>query len=222
MGGERFELTEEDIKWFDYFFESKEFAEALGIVWAYGSHTVDSFVVRCADRYIVERFAALVRKSRPVYSQIAYRQDDKNNPYKQWVCGIHFMHPFVLKIKDSGWVPVGHTERPYPKGEFNQEVFCKTYIKLHHSLSTSYDRNRDYVSPRMRVHGSVKVLTRINDFLSSKLGISKKRIQKHSRSNTTKHIQYGSKIEIPKILEYVDACKSLEKFYSLQLGYKSK
>lgn len=88
-----FNLTEEDIEWFDEFFQSEDFAEALTIVWGFGSHFVDSFAVRNADRTVVERFSQLVRKTRPLH---AYECKDKAKPYTQWVCGMHYLHPFVL------------------------------------------------------------------------------------------------------------------------------
>ncbi|MCM3571275.1 hypothetical protein [Neobacillus mesonae] len=50
---------------------------------------------------------------------------------------MHYMHPFVLKIKDMGWVAITHEDRPYPSGDFDEEVFIKTYIKLHHSFIVS-------------------------------------------------------------------------------------
>lgn len=118
----KFDLNEVDIEWFDDFFQSKDFAEALAIVWGFGSHLADSFVVRNADSTVVERFSQLVRKTRPLHP---YECKDKAKPYTQWVCGMHHLHPFVLKIKNMGWIGSNNEDKPYPKGSFDEEVFVK-------------------------------------------------------------------------------------------------
>ncbi|MBD7939654.1 hypothetical protein H9655_21660 [Cytobacillus sp. Sa5YUA1] len=214
-----FIFAEEDMKWFEDFIKSKEFAEALAIVWCYGTLSVDSFTVRCKNRSIVARFKELVRKTRPLRSQTAYIQSDKNKPYDQWVCSMHYMHPFVLQIKNMGWVPITYEDKPYPTGEFDDETFVKTYIKIHHALDSSYSKKIKYTRPRLRIHGTDNVLEKINNHLIGNLKIGKKKIQKINISNKTKYLQYTSKIEIPIILEYVQAQESIEKYNSLKLGY---
>lgn len=212
----KFNLTEEDIKWFDDFFQSKEFAEALAIVWGFGSHLADSFVVRNADSTVVERFSQLVRKTRPLHP---YECKDKAKPYTQWVCGMHHLHPFVLKIKSMGWVGSNNEDKPYPKGSFDEEVFVKMYIKLHHSLDKSYSTAKKYTRPRLRIHGTADVLSHISHFLFEQLNVGEKKVQNHKQTTRTKTLQYTSKLEIPQILNYVNAAESIKKFDSLKLGY---
>lgn len=218
-----FILSEDDRNWFDQFFKSKEFAEALGIVWGYGSEIIasHSFVIRCADYATVERFYKLVRKTRSVYSRVAYIQGDKNKPYDQWVCSMSLKHPFVEKIKAMGWVPIVKEDRSYPSGEFDEEVFIKTFIKLHHNIGTIYEKKIDYVKPRLKIHGTKNVLDRISQYLASQLGVGKKKVQNIGNTSRTKIIYYHSKKEIPQILSFVNAFDSLEKFKKFDLGYAS-
>ena len=217
MSRPKVQFDENDLKWFGDFYKSKEFSEALAIVWGYGSHFVDSFVVRNVNRQVVERFYSLVHKARPVHS---YLCTDKKKPYTQWVCGLHHQHPFVLKIKTMGWVPITHGDKPYPVGQFDEETFIKTYAQLHHSLDTSRSKETGYIRPRLRFHGTQGVLGRITVYLSERISVRKKKVQNHKVSDKTKTLQYTSKTEIPQILEYIGATASLEKYHSLELGYE--
>lgn len=218
---EYLKFTLEDQKWFNDFLESNEFAEALGIVWALGSNSDGTFNIRHSKREIIERFFTLVR-SRPLRSQTAYIQGNKNKPYEQWVSGMQAHHPFLVIVKNMGWAPINSENRPYPKGRFNEEIFCKTYIRLRHTLSTSYSRQKNYVRPQFYIHGSFDILTSISNFLTEQLGLTKKKIQNHSGSRVTKAIIYSSKVEVPKILRYIEAKDTLEKFKSLKLGYRDE
>lgn len=214
---QKVQFDENDLKWFDVFYKSNEFAEALAIVWGYGSHYVDSFAVRTVNRQVVERFHSLVHKARPVYS---YLCTDKKKSYIQWKCSLHHQHPFVLKIKTMGWIPIQHGDKPYPVGKFDEETFIKAYTQLHHSLDTSRSKETRYIRPRLRFHGTQGVLERITVYLSKSIGVKKKKIQNHHGTDKTKTLQYTSKREIPHILEYIGATASLEKYHSLQLGYE--
>jgi hypothetical protein len=217
MGSQKIQFDEDDMKWFDAFYESNEFAEALAIVWGHGSHLLDSFVVRTVNRQAVERFHSLVHKARPVHS---YLCTDKKKPYTQWKCSLHHQHPFVLKIQTMGWTPIQHNDKPYPVGQFDEKTFIKTYTQLHHSLDTSRSKEIEYIRPRLRFHGTQGVLERITVYLSESIGVKKKKVQNHHRTDKTKILQYTSKKEIPHILEYIGATASLEKYHSLQLGYE--
>lgn len=89
-------IHEDEHHWFDDFFHSMAFAEALGIVWGYGTESTGtdtgSFLIRCADYTTVKRFSTLVKDTRPVYHRVAYIRGDKNKPYDQWVCGMRSHH----------------------------------------------------------------------------------------------------------------------------------
>lgn len=43
-------------------------------------------------------------------------------------------HPFIRKAKELGWTPIQEKSRAFPKGEFNKEVFVKTYILMRHDV----------------------------------------------------------------------------------------
>ncbi|MDQ0860024.1 hypothetical protein [Bacillus sp. V2I10] len=118
-----------------------------------------------------------------------------------------------------GWVGNNHEDKPYPQGYFDEEVFIKTYIKLHHSLDTSYSKSIKYTRPRLRIHGTADVLSHISHFLFEQLNVGEKKVQNHKQTTRTKTLQYTSKLEIPQILNYIEAEESNKKFSSLKIGY---
>ncbi|MGR5905808.1 hypothetical protein ACT7DI_19980 [Bacillus paranthracis] len=66
-----------------------------------------------------------------------------------------------------------------PNGEFNKEIFVKTYILMRHDLGTMKEKrknNKIYVRPRLRIHGSTDILEHLNEFLFEELGIKKEEV----------------------------------------------
>ncbi|WP_394530928.1 hypothetical protein [Priestia aryabhattai] len=183
-----------------------------------GSHLINAFTVRNINRSIVERFHYLVDQNSHVYCR--EQSDGKGGLYSQYICSLHYKHPFVLKIKDMGWTPIRHQNRVYPEGDFDHEIFISTYVKNHHNIGTSYCRSRGYTRARLRINGSLDIITNINNFLANKLNIGVKNIQTHHNKERTKYIQYTSKTEIPIILTYIKAYDSIEKFRAFKLGFK--
>lgn len=212
----QFKYTPENEEWFENFVASDEFSEALGIVWKYGTEKLQYFMVRHKNFEIVNRFSRLVRGATPVKSQ--FRKEEGTI---EWHCNISLNHPFLLKIKQMGWMPRVKGERIYPKGEINHEVFIKTYMFMRHEVGTMKKKNRDgtvAICARLRVHGSRNMLKHINQHLHNVLGVSLKKLQTNDTIERAKTIYYQSKKEIPIILKYIDAKESLEKFNSFKLG----
>lgn len=200
----------------DKYFKSEQFAEALGIAWRYGSKR-HMFSVRHIDPEVVNRYAELIPGDLKVTSN--YRKD---KDYVQWECNIYLQHPFFLKMVELGWKPLFEQDRVYPKGEFDEDTFVKSYIRLHHDIGTTRVKVREsyFIKPRLRIHGSTDVLENIGDLLLNRIGIKKKKIQTDHKVQRAKTIHYQSKFEVPKILEFVGAAESLEKFNSFDLGYQ--
>ncbi|MRX56145.1 hypothetical protein GJU41_19490 [Bacillus idriensis] len=215
-----FRLTQEEEDWFTSFFKSDEFSEVLATLWALGSYSDNGFTIRHANRGLIERFSEMVMKTRPIRSQIAYIRSDKDRPYEQWVCSMHPHHPLVSKMKDMGWLPVQAENRPFPSGDLDEDVFCKAYIRLRHTLTTSYSKEKNYLRPQLYIYGSQEVLLRLTSFLCKRIGTKEKKVQHHSQTSITKTIIYSSKVEVPQILEYIEANGTLEKFRSLNFGYQ--
>ncbi|MGX5634128.1 hypothetical protein [Bacillus thuringiensis] len=214
---ERFQYTLENQEWFESFVKSDEFSKVLGIVWKYGSEKRDGFLIRHKNREIIDNFSSLIRGVTPVKS--LFRKD---KDFVEWYCNISLNHPFLLKIKQMGWKPRIEEERTYPKGEFNHEIFIKTYILMRHDVGTIRKKNKKgavAICARLRIHGSTDMLQHINQHLHNKLGVSFKKLQTDEKVERAKILCYQSKKEIPVILKYIDAKESLEKFNSFKLGY---
>ncbi|TKI43432.1 hypothetical protein [Bacillus mycoides] len=200
----------------DDYFKSEQFGEALGIAWRYGSKR-HMFSVRHIDKDVVNRYAELVPGNLKVTSN--YRKD---KDYTQWECNISISHPFFVKMLELGWKPLFEQDRIYPNGDFFEDAFVKSYIRLHHDIgSTRVKDNGDiFVKPRLRIHGSADVLEKIGDLLCKRIGVKKKKIQTDHKIERAKTIHYQSKVEVPKILAFVEATNSLEKYQSFKLGYQ--
>lgn len=212
----KFELTEEEQLWFDDFVKTDEFAEVLAIIWRYGAKRKDGFSIRNKRHWIVARFKDLVKRS----GSVRYCGFDED--YIYWESMINFNHPLVNKIVEMGWSPITEGNRSFPKGDFNKSVFVSTYILLLHDLGTIKEKNKKgiFIRPRLRIHGSVDVLNNISMVLHNELDIGLKKLQTDQKIPKAKTIYYQSKIEIPKILEFVGAAESLDRFNSLDLGYQ--
>lgn len=203
----------------DSFIKTDEFSIALGMVWRNGYETnvygYGYFQFTHKSKCIVEKFAdyfGKVIKSR-------FRED---KGYTEWYCSIRSDHPFVLKIKELGWAPIQEKSRPFPKGNFNKEIFVKTYILMRHDVGIMREKrpkNKIYVRPRLRIHGSTDILQHLNEFLSDELGIKKKKLQTDGKIPKAKTIYFQSYNDIERILKYVGATETLETFYSFDLGF---
>ncbi|MEW4150780.1 hypothetical protein Q0N88_11095 [Bacillus thuringiensis] len=213
---ESFRYTQEDKEWFECFVKSDEFSEALGIVWKYGAEGWYHFEVTHKKREIVDKFASLVKGATSVKSLFR-----KAKGYTMWTCNISLNHPFLIKIKEMGWTPRTEQERVYPKGEFNHEVFIKTYILMRHEVGMMQEKTKKGIKnrARLRIHGSIDVLQHINQHLHEELNITLKRLQSDGKVTRAKILTYQSNREIPDILKYVGAKAALEKFNSFELGY---
>lgn len=204
---------------FDIFFKTDRFGEALGIVWGFGSINKDYFSVRHIKRPIVDRFAELVENTSHVHSH--YRKE-KDHSY--WECHVSLQHPFFIKMKELGWAPMNVMERVYPKGDFDQAAFVKSYTRLHYDLGKIREKKPQgyYVRPRLRIHGSNDILLKINSYLYHELGIGIKKIQTDHKIERAKVIYFYSKKEIPKILEFMSSSEATEIYNSLKLGYQGE
>lgn len=202
----------------EQFFRSDEFAEALAMVWGFGSQHTTYFVLRSPNKEILNRFKQIVRN--PV-SMFDRNIDKEYGTYTQWNLVYNSNHPFILQIKKLGWTPKTHQVRNYPVGNFNEDVFVQTYIRLHYTLDTICAR-KQYIRPRIRINGSKNVLYGISTFLEQRLGIGKKKPQKHQKSTTTSTIYYHSREEIPIMLKYIEDFEALQKFESMKLGYVNR
>ncbi|WP_242291354.1 hypothetical protein [Bacillus cereus group sp. BfR-BA-01356] len=210
----KFKFTEEEQMRFNYFVTTDEFAEVLAIAWRYGSKRNDSFSIRSQRRWIVARFSELVERS----WSIRYCEYGGDEPY--WEGAVCLNHPLVNMLVEMGWSQVTKEERSFPIGDFNEIVFVKTFILLLHDLGTIREKRKGkiIVRPRLRIHGSVDVLNNIGRVLHNELNVGFKKLQSDQKVPRAKTVYFQSKFEIPKILEFVGATESLDKFNSLDLG----
>ncbi|MFI8709914.1 hypothetical protein ACIGHG_23380 [Bacillus sp. NPDC077411] len=202
-------------KWFAEFRKTDEFAAALAFVWRNGHESSGSFILSDDSYEYINEFCILING--------VVRSNKNNNLHiGDWYCTLGMKHPFVIEMVKMGWKSGSRYDREYPQGEFNDEVFIKTYIWLRHDLNRKKSKRRRgiYFSPRLRIYGSGHVLQRINQHLHKELGISTKTIQLESKKKNIKTINYQSVEEVPRILEYIGATESLERFYSFDLGYQ--
>ncbi|WP_249265527.1 hypothetical protein [Bacillus thuringiensis] len=149
---------------------------------------------------------------------IRYCEYGGDEPY--WEGAVCLNHPLVNMLVEMGWSQVTKEERSFPIGDFNEIVFVKTFILLLHDLGTIREKRkgRMIVRPRLRIHGSVDVLNNIGRVLHNELNVGFKKLQSDQKVPRAKTIYFQSKSEIPKILEFVGAAESLDKFNSLNLG----
>lgn len=215
----KFGLTEEEEKQFNEFLITDEFAEALAIAWRFGAKRKYAFSIRNKRKWIPQRFNQLITRSHALRYNESLCEKNCN-----WEVGINLKHPFVQTIKDMGWTPITEGNRVFPKGHFNEKVFVSMYIRLLHEVGTVKGRykNKIYIRPRLRIHGSVDVLNNIMRVLHDELDIGMKSIQTDHKIEQAKTVYYQSRKEIPKILEFAGAIDSLEEFYQLELGYETE
>lgn len=131
-------------------------------------------------------------------------------------------HPFIRKAKELGWTPIQEKSRSFPKGEFNKEVFVKAYILMRYDLGTIKEKrkkNKIYVRPRLRMHGSTDILEHLNKFMFDELGIKKKKLQTDRKISKAKTLYFQSYKDIESILKYIGASETLETLYSFNLGF---
>lgn len=206
-------------EWINTFVKTDEFSEALGIVWKFG-HIHESnkiFEISHKSRYIINRFSQLIDSA--THPQSRFR---KEKGFTEWYCSLNIDHPFIKTITHMGWTPRLKQERLFPKGDFNESVFVKTYIFIRHDLGIMRENSKGkiLIRPRLRIHGSVDVLNNICRVLHKDLGIPPKKLQTDLKIERAKTIYYQSKKDIPSILNYIEAKESLEKFNSFNLGYQ--
>ncbi|MEC2256555.1 hypothetical protein P9H08_07600 [Bacillus cereus] len=213
----RFRLTEEEELEFQEFLKSDQFAEALAISWRYGCKRASYFSIRNTRKDVPIRFCELIVGS----NSVSHFTREKEGKSDFWHTLINLRHPFYKIILEMGWTPIQEKNRVFPKGEFNEKVFVSTYIKLSHDLMTLTEKrkNRSYIRPRLRIHGSEDVLSNINRVLHQELGIGMKKLQTDHKIPQAKVISFQSKKEIPCILEFAGAMETLDKFHNLRLGY---
>ncbi len=57
-------------------------------------------------------------------------------------------HCFIRKVKELGWTPIQEKSKSFPKGDFNKEVFVKTYILMRHDVGIMREKrpkNKIYI-----------------------------------------------------------------------------
>ncbi|WP_259418282.1 hypothetical protein [Bacillus toyonensis] len=214
----KFKFTEEEQLRFDHFVKTDEFAEVLAISWRYGSKRNDGFSIRSQRKWIVARFSELVERS----WSIRYCEYGGDEPY--WEGAVCLNHPLVNMLVEMGWSQITKEERSFPKGDFNEIVFVKTFILLLHDLGTIQEKikGRMHIRPRLRIHGSVDVLNNIGRVLHREIDVGMKKLQSDQKVPRAKTIYFQSKKEIPMILEFAGATESLEKYDSFELGYQKE
>ncbi|MGP2423684.1 hypothetical protein ACTT1L_16930 [Bacillus sp. FH] len=207
------------VNWTDDFIKTDEFSEALGMVWrngyeksVYGDRY---FYFTHKSQVIVKRFADFFEKE----TRSRYRED---KGYVEWYTSINSSHPFIRKVKELGWTPIKEKSRAFPKGEFNKEIFVKTYILMRHDVGIMREKrpkNKIYIRPRLRIHGSTDILDHLNEFMFEELGIKKKKLQTDGKIPKAKTLYFQSYKDIESILKYIGASETLETLYSFDLGF---
>lgn len=191
----------------------------MGFVWRFGHiHTGDNrFELSHKSVQVVSRFSDLIYGATAPRS---YFRKDKG--FTEWECHFDLSNPFIIEARKMGWTPRLQQERLFPKGDFNESIFVKTYLLLRHDLGIMREKTKRgiLIRPRLRIHGSVDVLQNICRVLHQELDIKPKRLQTDTKIDRAKTIYYQSKKDIPAILYYIGAKESLEKYNSFHLGYQ--
>ncbi|MDY8166069.1 hypothetical protein [Bacillus thuringiensis] len=201
--------------WIDDFFKTEAFSEALGMVWRNGYEKAGYFHFTHKSQMVVKKFADFFGKE----TKSRYRAD---KGYVEWYMSMNGNHPFVKKVKELGWTPIQEKSRSFPKGDFNNEVFITTYILMRHDLGTIKEKkfkNKIYIRPRLRIHGSTDILEHLNEFMFEELRIKKKKLQTDGKVPKAKTLYFQSYKDIESILEYIGASETLETLYSFNLGF---
>lgn len=206
-------LTEKN--WIDNFIKTDAFSVALGMVWRNGYESAGYFQFTHKSQSMVKKFADFFGKE--VRSR--YRED---KGYVEWYMSMNSGHPFIRKVKELGWTPIQEKSRAFPKGEFNKEVFVKTYILMRHDVGIMREKrpkNKIYIRPRLRIHGSTDILEHLNEFMFEELGIKKKKLQTDGKIAKAKTLYFQSYKDIETILKYIGASDTLEMLYSFDIGF---
>lgn len=205
--------------WIDDFIKTDTFSEALAMVWRNGyesnvyGHGYFQFTHK--SQSIVKKFADFFGRE----TKSRYRED---KGYIEWYTTMKSSHPFIRKAKELGWTPIQEKSRSFPKGEFNKEIFVKTYILMRHDVGIMREKrpkNKIYIRPRLRIHGSTDILEHLNEFMFEELGIKKKKLQTDSKIPKAKTLYFQSYKDIENILKYIGASETLETLYSFDIGF---
>lgn len=180
------------------FFESKEFSEALGIVWGFGSLNNISLLLRHRDKELIDRFCGLVKITGEPF--MLNTQKDKI----QWAVTVNINSLFVQRILQLGYLNIAHVEeRPMPNGDFNLEAFLHTYAQLHYTYDSRKCSDGPSIRHRIRFYGSTEILQALNDYLHQEFGVSRKTIQNHKASTKMKMLYIQNNKEVPKVLDWL-------------------
>ncbi|MCU5173716.1 hypothetical protein [Bacillus paranthracis] len=201
--------------WIDDFVKTDTFSEALGMVWRNGYESSGYFQFAHKSQTMVRKFADFFGKE--VRSRFR-----KDKGYIEFYMTMNSDDPFIQKIKEFGWNPIKEKSRPFPYGEFNKEIFIKTYILMRHDVGIMREKrpkSRIYIRPRLRIHGSTDILNHLNDFMFEELGIKKKKLQTDGKIPKAKTLYFQSYKDIESILKYIGAWETLETLYSFDLGF---
>ncbi|MFD6509329.1 hypothetical protein [Bacillus sp. NPDC060175] len=202
-------------EWIEDFVKTNDFSVALGMVWRNGYESSGSFQFTHKSRDIVNKFADFFEKE----TKSRYREE---KGYVEWYTTMSSGHLFIQKIKELGWTPIQEKSRSFPNGEFNKEIFVKTYILMRHDVGIMREKrpkNKIYIRPRLRIHGSTDILEHLNEFMYKELGIKKKQLQTDGKIPKAKTVYFQSYKDIENILKYIGASETLEKLYSFDLGF---
>lgn len=208
-------FTKEFREQFHQITQTDEFAELLGIVWHFGnvSDTGNTFEIYHTDKEIVTKFSSLARGS--TILRLYYNSKLKS---WEWYCNIHIRHPLVAYINKIGWSSISWKERMYPQGYVKHNIFIRNYMLMRYDLKVITDHMKCQ-QIRIFIYGSYDILKKINEHLQKTLEIKYNQLLVHQ-----KHTEYVlcnySIIEIPIILEYMQAWEELDKFHFLNLNLK--
>ncbi|MEC0259335.1 hypothetical protein [Paenibacillus lautus] len=182
------------------FFESKEFAEALGIVWGFGSLNDTSLLLRHRDKGLIDRFCSLVKITGNIFPLTTQKEK------LQWSVTVNISSLFVQRIMSMGYQNIAHIEaRPMPSGEFHLPTFLHTYAQLHYTYDSRKCSDGPWIRHRIRFYGSTEILRALNDYLNQEFAVSRKTIQNHKSSNKMKMLYIQNNKEVPKVLEWLNA-----------------
>ncbi|WP_257141254.1 hypothetical protein [Bacillus toyonensis] len=147
----------------------------------------------------------------------------KDKGYVEWYMSMNNGYPFIRKAQEFGWTSIQEKSRLFPKGEFNKEIFVKTYILMRHNLGTIKEKrpkNKIYVRPCLRIHGLIDILEHLNNFMFDELGFKKKKLQTDWKILKAKTLLYfQSYKDIESILIYIGVSETLEMLYSFDIGF---
>lgn len=172
----------------------------LGFTWGVGTISSHRLFIRYHDVELLAEIAEVLRtKAKP------YHPTEGKTALR-----FSLKHPFAQRLMSLGWSGRLDKERKYPRGLFDEIEFIRGYC--HTKATLDVVRPKGVPTPRLRIYGSLDIVTKIDNFLAARFGLKPKKPQLcNGESGTCYAIYYQSKRDVPQIVELLQINKGRDK-----------